>query len=175
MEIIKFNLDTRVNGAVCVAIAVIDEDGDSDTVDAIDEIDEENGFPEFLTRDSDGDHLMISALSVNETKEKLIAFGYEFSEKVFMWYRPEELSFQIDLYAELEEASDNLGQVIILASQDSPHYDNLHEGFMYVVPECFGRQSSENVWDIKEGVSHSTCVAELVNMGFTQNTNSGEF
>jgi hypothetical protein len=176
MEItIRFNLGTRLDGTVCVAIEVIDEDGDSDTIDAIDEIDDEGGFPKFLTRDPDSDHLLISALNVEETKEKLIAFGYEFNEKVFMWYHPSELSFQIDPYTELEEDSDDLGQVMIVAPQDSLHYDTIYEGVMYMVPECFGRQSSENVWDIKEGVTYSECVAELVNMGFSQNTNSGEF
>jgi hypothetical protein len=102
---IKFNVDRQDDGGVWVSASGFDSSLSYgkplgwlsvDSGDTFQQLHRQNELPEFLEYDEDTLHLAKSKLSVPDTVNALIALEWKYEQNLFVWYRPEELSFFVE-------------------------------------------------------------------------------
>jgi hypothetical protein len=164
----RFNVGTKGDGKVYAALTMLDDDGGSCVAWAIDEF-AENNPTDFLTSDIDIDHMMESSLSESDTKEELLALGYEFSDQVFMWYRPEELKFLVE--QDVDAGEDMRCWVFVEFDPDHPnamYSDTIGESVMHTVPDFLnaGNRDSECMWTLDDSKSIKYYTDIMLRLGF---------
>jgi hypothetical protein len=181
---IKFNVDRQDDGTVWVSAYGFDStlwkgkplgwvsiDSCKSTIEILSQ---QNELPDFLEYDNEVFYLAKSILDLPDTATALIALGWKYEQNLFVWYRPEELSFFVEQSEETSNEMlcwifpiEQLGKYIGGYDDHSmPFCEGMELAAMRTPLDFLDNGCMECCWELDDSKSVKYYTDKMLEMGF---------